>query len=1115
GAGTDCQLALSVPAQSLRADNGERQTFLALSGAFQQHLGVLVKQLLNSEGVAQSWADTVLPLAQQVVATVRPDPRSDTDDMDIRQYVQLKKVSGGSRSDSCIVGGVVCSKNLAHRAMPAKLANPRILLLSCAIVYQRIEGRLMSLEPVMMQEQEYLRHTVARIAAMAPDLVLVQRNVSRLAQENLLRLGISLVLNVKPSVLDRVARMTGADIVKSIDAQVGRPQLGTCTSFYVQSFTTDTGATKTLMFLEGCMSPHLGCTVLLRGASTAELAKLKRVTGWLIYALYNWRLEFSFLMDEFAEPPTLGDDNFFQDDDHSPKKEKLLTSSPLNDNFINSQSMQQLRNSGGSRSPSVKRVKSADKENRESDESLSDRTKLSGKEKSISDERRMNVESVSDFSDPLHLYMNLDDDVFKKSNNGQSLSVSEPAKSNRFRKALDDTLLSVSPFLKFSVPYLETENGRNCLLRRYFPKQVYWTAQLQDKTVTRPTPAAPEMSNKDALLKLNGIKLGPVHPFITAKLTEPANSHNVQTMLAFYRACGGRLPLPPLHKPLVPPTPTPATAAPTPAPPTDALDPAKHQRLAVLFCSYSHESHNAPSFCVNPWVVHMDYYGRNDIPLGAFLERYCFRSSYTCQSDRCDTPMLKHVRRFVHEGGAVQISLREIEGAPHTDDDSILMWTYCPACNQQVSQVMRMSPDTWSFSFAKFLELHFHAGQYTVRGSDCTHSIHQACRQFFGHNNMVAYFQYEKISVWEISLPPLLLVTQPTTQAAHQDAILEEVKRWALNGYEVFSAILNRLCTLASNGEAGAMVMKQQLQKEQTMFKGRVEEIQMRLTSPTHMCQPPSQGQTDSVWQLEDSLVLLKRSIAEAVAEWNVRLSEAETAHSARKREEKNKKSGQDIKTNLSTSAGLSEIIDGQPLAQAYDVGETAASRRSLPSQSSLQSATDVVDDVLATTEDTIFTVDGCDVDVLDSPAAAVVKPTEDSAPVMAPESTVPTSSSSELISESEEVHEHTSMEQDIQPDEDVDVNPNRDSHNAKHPHQLTDRVSVKQILSQLLPKDTPANPLQCPMSPQEHHTLPLGAAVPVVVYEREPSFHHFLCPQLPRLPDRTGGLEGQADLCQ
>lgn len=33
----------------------------------------------------------------------------------------------------------------------------------------------------------------------------------------------------------------------------------------------------------------------------------------------------------------------------------------------------------------------------------------------------------------------------------------------------------------------------------------------------------------------------------------------------------------------------------------DVLDPTNHQRLAVLFCSFSSESNNAPAFCVNPW----------------------------------------------------------------------------------------------------------------------------------------------------------------------------------------------------------------------------------------------------------------------------------------------------------------------------------------------------------------------------------------------------------------------------------------------------------------------------------------------------------------------------------
>lgn len=63
----------------------------------------------------------------------------------------MKKISGGERKDSCLVGGIVCSKNVAHKEMSINLTNPRILLLQCSIVYQRVEGKLMSLEPVMMQ----------------------------------------------------------------------------------------------------------------------------------------------------------------------------------------------------------------------------------------------------------------------------------------------------------------------------------------------------------------------------------------------------------------------------------------------------------------------------------------------------------------------------------------------------------------------------------------------------------------------------------------------------------------------------------------------------------------------------------------------------------------------------------------------------------------------------------------------------------------------------------------------------------------------------------------------------------------------------------------------------
>lgn len=108
---------------------------------------------------------------------------------------------------------------------------------------------------------------VAKIDAHQPDVLLVEKSVSRYAQEYLLAKDISLVLNIKRPLLERIARCTGAQIVPSID-QLSSPKLGYCESFHVERFTEDLNTSgqsvkrsvKTLMFFEGCPKP-LGCTV--------------------------------------------------------------------------------------------------------------------------------------------------------------------------------------------------------------------------------------------------------------------------------------------------------------------------------------------------------------------------------------------------------------------------------------------------------------------------------------------------------------------------------------------------------------------------------------------------------------------------------------------------------------------------------------------------------------------------------------------------------------------------------------------------------------------------------------------------------------------------------------
>lgn len=77
--------------------------------------------------------------------------------------------------------------------------------------------------------------------------------------------------------------------------------------------------------------------------------------------------------------------------------------------------------------------------------------------------------------------------------------------------------------------------------------------------------------------------------------------------------------------------------------------------------------------------------------------------------------------------------------------------------------------------------------------------------------------------------------------------------------------------------------LKYQLNKDNLAFKNKIEDIQIKLTSPRL---DESTDMRERLWDIEDSLMYLKRMIAEAVLVWNTRLAEV-----SKKRDEKTKKS--------------------------------------------------------------------------------------------------------------------------------------------------------------------------------------------------------------------------------
>ncbi|MCD7472584.1 hypothetical protein HAX54_013857 [Datura stramonium] len=281
------------------------------------HFRALVSQLMQVQGLVideedekESWLEIITFLSWEAATLLKPDT-SKGGGMDPGGYVKVKYIASGRRSDSAVVKGVVCKKNVAHRRMASKIEKPRILILGGALEYQRVSNHLSSFDTLLQQEMDHLKMAVAKIDVHRPDVLLVEKSVSRYAQEYLLAKDISLVLNIKRTLLERIARCTGSQIVPSID-HFSSKKLGYCDMFHVEKFFEehDTAGqsgkklVKTLMYFEGCPKP-LGCTVLLRGANEDELKKVKRVFQYSIFAAYHLALETSFLADEGASLPEL------------------------------------------------------------------------------------------------------------------------------------------------------------------------------------------------------------------------------------------------------------------------------------------------------------------------------------------------------------------------------------------------------------------------------------------------------------------------------------------------------------------------------------------------------------------------------------------------------------------------------------------------------------------------------------------------------------------------------------------------------------------------------------------------------------------------------------------
>ncbi|CAI0396239.1 unnamed protein product [Linum tenue] len=265
----------------------------------------LVKQLLKTAGVdpmgneIDNWVEIVTSLSWEAASALKPDA-IEGNAIDPDGYVKVKCIATGYPNESQVFNGLVFKKHAAHKHMPTEYKKPSLLLIRG--VLGESESGLSSFK-TMDQDKDHLKSLIESIEMCEPNVVLVEKSVSRDIQESILAKGITLVYDMKLHRLERIARCTGSPIMSS-DALIVTQKLKHCKSFHIEKFVEEYAAVgegekkpkKTLMFIEDCPT-RLGCTILLKGSHSDELKRIKHVVQIAVIWAYHMILETSFLVD--------------------------------------------------------------------------------------------------------------------------------------------------------------------------------------------------------------------------------------------------------------------------------------------------------------------------------------------------------------------------------------------------------------------------------------------------------------------------------------------------------------------------------------------------------------------------------------------------------------------------------------------------------------------------------------------------------------------------------------------------------------------------------------------------------------------------------------------------
>ncbi|CAE6447859.1 unnamed protein product, partial [Rhizoctonia solani] len=709
-------------------------------------------------------------------------------DMDVRHFVKIKKIPGGRPRDSEYVDGAVISSNLAHKKMKRHLHSPRIMILAFSLEWQRRENEYLTLDSILTQEREYLRNLVARITALSPHLVLVERTVSRLALEYLMAAKVAVARAVPPRSTKFVARMTGAEVVPDIPALHRGPRLGECARFKIQTYDHHLipGRRKSYMRFEGCDSHRPGCTVILRGADLDTLKKLKEIMRFIAFIVRNLKME-SFLWKDcvVTMPGVTGE----------------AVPTPSLGNSTNSA----VVNAGDAGVVMRPRAKSFP--------SLS--TKIANES---SPEPGVGLNRWISPILPVPSPVFEDDDPLSLEDDAEDQMAALSRRIDASLRPYLTTFISASATLRFLPPWpvrkMKEADEQLISAKREWEEQQ--RENERKKAAVKPEECLAQDTKSEVQVDKectpSVVVVSPAEERPGPKLHPSASLSSLRSTVST-----SSLSLPAVPSRIPTPAPSPLTSGPVvPAPELrspselsvearladakerhevmrrewewylrrnrDDFAVEKYQQIAVRSfiiptasgsssmagSTISGQVENPHRPCFRPELKYKSYYGEGDQSLTQFIEETCsIPVNSVCEAKGCNVLRIAHTLVFVHNESQVLISTEPWTGRIGAKQfaaplyEGITTWSICRVCMQN-TPLIPLSEEAGRYSFAKFLELHFYpADVLLMHGAGCSHNIYQHHIRYFHWRGMTVRFQTEKVTLRELVFPPTRIRVRP------------------------------------------------------------------------------------------------------------------------------------------------------------------------------------------------------------------------------------------------------------------------------------------------------------------------------------------------------------------